>query len=220
MVRTRKERKAANEIKLAHPDRSAAPSEETLLKLAQDRNLFEEAERQKRKHAKGDDKDEDEDEDEELLSPKADRIMDAILWSMSLAMLHFTLDVLVQHQYAISIIWPQIIIRTIQAFAVFLLLIYVLHPHKANPKLLPGLPLRFQDPLRQAIFFVASISSGCYLIHISNKYSYLAVMKQSPPLGCIWVWSVIELNLPLSVLSLAVTGGFFYRGGYTIKAPY
>lgn len=214
MVQTRKERKAANEIKLAHPDRSAAPSEETLLKLAQDRNLFEEAERQKRKHAK------DEDEDEELLSPTADRIMDAILWSMSLAMLHFTLDVLVFHQYAISIIWPQIIIRTMQAFAVFLLLIYVLHPHKANPKLLPGLPLRFQDPLRQAIFFVASISSGCYLIHISNKYSYLAVMKQSPPLGCIWVWSVIELNLPLAVLSLAVTGGFFYQGGYTIKAPY
>ncbi|KAI0103118.1 hypothetical protein F4776DRAFT_492280 [Hypoxylon sp. NC0597] len=214
MVQTRKERKAANEIKLAHPDRSAAPSEETLLKLAQDRNLFEEAERQERKHAK------DEDEDEELLSPTADRIMDAILWSMSLAMLHFTLDVLVFHQYAISIIWPQIIIRTIQAFAVFLLLIYVLHPHKANPKLLPGLPLRFQDPLRQAIFFVASVSSGCYLIHISNKYSYLAVMKQSPPLGCIWVWSVIELNLPLAVLSLAVTGGFFYQGGYTIKAPY
>ncbi|KAI1409521.1 hypothetical protein F5Y13DRAFT_91501 [Hypoxylon sp. FL1857] len=214
MVRTRKERKAANEIKLAHPDRTAAPSEETLLKLAQDRNLFEEAERQKGKHAK------DEDDDEDLLSPTAERIMDSILWSVSLAMLHFTLDVLVQHQYAISIIWPQIIIRTMQACAVFLLLIYVLHPHKATPKLLPGLPLRFQEPLRQAIFFTASICCGCYLIHISNKYSYLAVMKQSPPLGCIWVWSVIELNLPLAVLSLAITGGFFYQGGYTIKAPY
>lgn len=113
MVRTRKERKAANEIKLAHPDRSAAPSENTLLKLAQDRNLFEEAEKQKRKTAKN----EDQDEDEALLSPTAERIMDAILWSVSLSMLHFTLDVLVQHQYAISIIWPQIIIRALQACA-------------------------------------------------------------------------------------------------------
>ncbi|KAI1134888.1 hypothetical protein F5Y05DRAFT_416785 [Hypoxylon sp. FL0543] len=215
MVRTRKERKAASEIKLAHPDRSAAPSDETLLKLAQDRNLFEEAERQERRDAKDED-----DEDEELLSPTADRIMDAILWSISLSMLHFTLDVLVQHQYAIAIIWPEIIIRTMRACAVFLLLIYVLHPHKAAPKLLPGLPLRYQDPLRQAIFFIASICSGCYLIHISNRYSYLAVMKRSPPVGCIWVWAVIELNLPLAVLSLAVTGGFFYQGGYTIKAPY
>ncbi|KAI1393194.1 uncharacterized protein F4822DRAFT_3224 [Hypoxylon trugodes] len=116
MVRTRKERKAAtvNEIKLAHPDRSAVPSENTLLKLAQDRDLFEQAEKKQRKNDGNDD--EDEDEDEELLPPTVDRAMDAVLWSASLAMLHFTLDVLVQHQYAISIIWPQIIIRAIQAF--------------------------------------------------------------------------------------------------------
>ncbi|KAI1105635.1 hypothetical protein F4804DRAFT_331056 [Jackrogersella minutella] len=216
MVRTRKERKNVNEIKLAHPDRSAVPSEETLLNLAQDRNLFEQAERQSRKKSKL----EDEDDDGEPLSPMAERIMDTILWSVSLAMLHFTLDVLVQHQYAISIIWPLIIIRSIQACAVFSFLIYVLHPHPSATKFVPGLPLKFQEPLRQSIFFVAGVCSGCYLIHISNKYGYLAVMKQSPPLGCIWVWSIIELNLPLGVLSLAVTGGFFYEGGYTIKAPY
>ncbi|KAI1206573.1 uncharacterized protein F4807DRAFT_463519 [Annulohypoxylon truncatum] len=211
MVQTRKERKAAD-IKLAHPDRSG-PSEETLVKLAEDRNLFKQAEQHKGKQL-------DEIDDEEPLSPRAERIMDAILWSVSLSMLHFTLDVLVQHQYAVSIEWPRIVIRTMQACAVFTLLIYVLHPHQAFPRFCPGLPLRYQDPLRQTIFFVASICSGCYLIHISNKYSYLAVMKQSPPLGCIWVWSVIELNLPLAVLSLAVAGGFFVQGGYTMKAPY
>ncbi|KAI1773659.1 hypothetical protein F4818DRAFT_97388 [Hypoxylon cercidicola] len=214
MVRTRKERKAAGDIKLAHPDRSGVPSEDTLLKLAQDRNLFEQAEQQTGKTK------EDEPEDDALISPTADRIMEAILWSASLSMLHFTLDVLVQHQYAISIIWPQIIIRTMQAFAVFLLLIYVLHPHASVQILLPGLPARFQSPLRQAIFFIASICSGCYLIHISNRYGYLAVMKQSPSLGCIWVWSVIELNLTPAVLSLAIAGGFFYQGGYTVRAPY
>ncbi|KAI1456724.1 hypothetical protein F4805DRAFT_458514 [Annulohypoxylon moriforme] len=211
MVQTRKERKAA-EIKLAHPDRSG-PSEETLLKLAEERDLFKQAEQHNGKQS-------NESDDGEPLSPRAERIMDAILWSVSLSMLHFTLDVLVQHQYAISIIWPQIIIRTMQACAVFTLLIYVLHPHKAFPRFCPGLPLKYQDPLRQTIFLVASVCSGCYLIHISNKYSYLAVMKQSPPLGCIWVLSVIELNLPLAVLSLSIAGGFFIQGGYTIKAPY
>ncbi|KAI2470541.1 hypothetical protein F4781DRAFT_176451 [Annulohypoxylon bovei var. microspora] len=212
MVRTRKERKAPD-IKLAQPDRSAVPSEETLLNLAEERNLFEQAERHKKKQS-------DETDDEELLSPRAERIMDAILWSVSLSMMHFTLDVLVQHQYAVSIEWPRIIIRTIQACVVFTLLIYVLHPHPAFPRFCPGLPLRLQGPLRQTIFLIASTCSGCYLIHVSSKYSYLAVMKQSPPLGCIWIWSVIELDLPLAVLSLAVTGGFFYQGGYTIKAPY
>ncbi|KAI1643855.1 hypothetical protein F4815DRAFT_476411 [Daldinia loculata] len=220
MVRTRKEKKTAEGIKLSHPDRTAAPSEDTLLKLAQDRNLFEEAERKKRKIAKDRGSDDDSDDGDELLSSTADRVLEAVLWSTSLSMLHFTLDVLVQHQYAISIIWPQIIIRSVQASIVFFLLIYVLHPHVSAPSFVPGLPVRFQYPLRQILFLTTSITSGCYLIHISNKYSYLAVMKQSPPLGCLWVWSVIELDLPYAVLSLACIGGFFYQGGYTIKQPY
>jgi hypothetical protein len=53
---------------------------------------------------------------------------------------------------------------------VFLLLFWPLHPHASNPVLLPGLPLRYQAPLRQAIFFAASCAAGCYLIHISNEY--------------------------------------------------
>jgi len=62
-----------------------------------------------------------------------------------------------------------------------------------------------------------SVTSGCYLIHITNNYGYLAVMKQSPPLGCLWVWSVIELNLHWAVLSLAGAGYFMWSRGYKIK---
>ncbi|KAI8948270.1 hypothetical protein F4801DRAFT_581583 [Xylaria longipes] len=220
MVQTRKERKAAAEIKLAQPDRSA-PSEETLLNLAQERNLFEQADqhpanrRKKGGSAGGGDGSGDDDDGE--LSPTADKVMEALLWTVSLAMLHFTLDVLVQHQYAMEISWPQIITRALVAFVVFFAFFYVLHLHDSSPVLLPGLPLRFQDPLRQAIFFVASTISGCYLIDISNNYGYLYIMKRSPPLGCLWVWSVIELNLTPAVLSLAIVSGFFYQGGYSLK---
>lgn len=59
--------------------------------------------------------------------------------------------------------------------------------------------------------------AGCYLIHITNKYSYIAVLKQAPPLGCLWVWSIIELNLGLAVVSLALSGFFFWQGGYTVR---
>ncbi|KAI0004768.1 hypothetical protein F4779DRAFT_68319 [Xylariaceae sp. FL0662B] len=219
MAPTRKQRKEAREaskIKLAHPDRSG-PTEATLLQLAQDRELFEKADRQKRRqHGNSQDAEEAEG-DGEPLSPTTERVMDAILWSLSLSMLHFTLDVLVQHQYAVAISWPKIVTRTTQAFLVFLLLVYVLHPHPSSPVLLPRLPARFQTPLRQSIFFIAGVSAGCYLIHISNKYGYLAIMKRAPPLGCLWVWSVTELNLTLSVLSLACNLAFFYQGGYTIR---
>ncbi|KAI1277560.1 hypothetical protein F5Y07DRAFT_78925 [Xylaria sp. FL0933] len=220
MVVTRKERKAAAEIKLTQPDRSA-PSDKTLLDIAQELDLFEQADRhpanrhrQKKSYTNRDD-----DDDDELdgLSPTAERALETMLWSVSLAMLHFTLDVLVQHQYAMEISWPQIVSRALVALVVFYAFFYVLHPHASSKVLLPGLPRRFQEPLRQAIFFVASTASGCYLIDISNNYGYLYIMKRSPPLGCLWVWAVVELNLPLALLSLSIAAGFFYQGGYSLR---
>ncbi|KAI1188344.1 hypothetical protein F5B17DRAFT_429639 [Nemania serpens] len=211
MVRTRKERKAAAEIKLAQPDRSVLP-EQTLLGLAQERNLFEQADQHPANRRRRKD-----DHDDGELSPTADRIMDTLLWTVSLAMLHFTLDVLVQHQYAMDIVWPDIVTRALIALVVFFAFFYVLHPHPSSPALLPGLPLRYQAFLRQAIFFVASTVSGCYLIDISNNYGYMYIMKRSPPLGCLWVWSVIELNLAPALASLAIACGFFYQGGYSLK---
>ena len=108
-----KKRKENAPLKLKHPDRSG-PTEDTLLKLAQDRNLFEEAERKqranKRKNTPGKD-----DEDDATISPHAEFILETSLWSVSLAMLHFTLDVFVQHQYAMTIAWNKVILRSLQA---------------------------------------------------------------------------------------------------------
>lgn len=99
---------------------------------------------------------------------------------------------------------------------VFLLLFWPLHPHEANPRLLPGLPMKYQTTLRQAVFFVMSIVSGCYLIYITNTYGYLAVMKRAPPLGVLWLWAVVEMELTWAVSSLAVAGFFLWQGGYSV----
>ncbi|KAI1172954.1 hypothetical protein F4777DRAFT_482243 [Nemania sp. FL0916] len=219
MVRTRKERKGTAGIRLSQPDRSG-PSEQTLLDIAQERQLFEQVDQlaARRREPKREGKAGDGDSDGGAqLSPTADRIADALLWTVSLAMLHFTLDVLVQHQYAVEISWSQIASRALTALFVFYAFFYVLHPHPSSPVLLPGLPLKFQAPLRQTIFFLASTCSGCYLIDISHNYGYLYVMKRSPPLGCLWVWSVIELQLAPALVSLAISCGFFYLGGYSMK---
>lgn len=44
------------------------------------------------------------------------RLGNSILWSTSMAMLHFTFDVLTSHQYAEKIIWLDLFIRAFQAF--------------------------------------------------------------------------------------------------------
>lgn len=97
------------------------------------------------------------------------------------------------------------------------MLFYALHPRKSDQTLLPGLAARYQAPLRQAIFFAISVVSGCYLIYVTNMKGYLATQQRAPPLGCLWIWAVMELELLWATLSLLVALGYIYLGGYNIK---
>ncbi|KAK3952238.1 hypothetical protein QBC32DRAFT_146258 [Pseudoneurospora amorphoporcata] len=226
----RKRAESPSNIKFQYPDRSG-PKEKTLLELAEERGLFAQAQKKQEENdlkakapnitkipiTKPKAKD-DQDNEPPPLSPGAERFLETTLYTMSITMLHFTLDVLVQNQYSADrIVWPKVCMRALQALFVFGLLIYTLHAHSSNPTILPGLPARFQNHARQVIFLVTSVCSGCYLIHITNTYGYLAVMKQAPPVGCLWVWSVVELELPWAVLSLAVAGTYLKVRGYDIK---
>jgi hypothetical protein len=211
-------RKKDAKIKLAHPDRSGPdPSQETLLDIAEKRGLL------KAQQAAEEGLD-------ESGEPLVGRLGESILWSISLTMLHFTLDVLVANQYAVAIKWPALIARTAQAFPskshsptsramltdpVILFFFYSFHPHQSPPILLPRLPPRIQPLLHQLLFFVSSITAGCYLIYITNMHGYYAVMKQAPPLGCLWIWSVIELDIFWATGSLIFCGIFLKAGGYS-----
>ncbi|KUJ10109.1 uncharacterized protein LY89DRAFT_270036 [Mollisia scopiformis] len=205
MARQRKEKDV--KIKLKQPDRSGPdPSQQTLLDIAEKRGLL--------KIPVGEDEEEREGLDENG-EPLIGRLGESVLWSISLTMLHFTLDVLVAHQYAVEIKWNAIVNRSAQAFPIILLLIYSLHSHPTPSPLLPTLPTRIQPLVHQLFFFAGSVAAGCYLIYITNVHSYYAVMKQSPPLGCLWIWSVIELNVFWATGSLICCGIFLKFGGYS-----
>lgn len=114
----RKEPKA-KDLKLKQPDRSG-PTEKTLLEMAQEKDLFtqakereEQIKREKRRDAGEEDV---EQEDDDVMSPGAERFMEAVLWTATIAMLHLTFDVLVQHQYNTEVDWRQVWIRTGRAF--------------------------------------------------------------------------------------------------------
>lgn len=211
-------RKKDAKIKLAHPDRSGPdPSQETLLEIAEKRGLL-----KAQQEAEGG--------LDESGDPLVGRLGESILWSISLTMLHFTLDVLVANQYAVAIKWPALFARTAQAFPsrlqtsiarptltdpVILLLFYSFHSHPSPPIFLPRLSPRTQPLLHQVFFFISSVAAGCYLIYITNMHGYYAVMKQAPPLGCLWIWSVIELDIFWATGSLIFCGLFLKFGGYS-----
>ncbi|KAH7308048.1 hypothetical protein B0I35DRAFT_483338 [Stachybotrys elegans] len=204
MARQRKE-KPVKGIKLSQPDRSG-PTEKTLLDLAEERKLFAQADERMRRTAK----------DADTLSPGAERVMEAILWTATIAMVHLSFDALVHQQYAVSVEWPEIWKRAGQAWLMFFFLFYILHPHDSSPNLVPGVPTKYQPAIRQAIFTVLSAAAGCYLIYVTNEKGYMANMKRAPPIACLWLWCVVELDLLWAILSLVAAGVFFWQGNYTV----
>lgn len=53
------------------------------------------------------------------------------------------------------------------------------------------------------------------MIYVGNTYDYYAVMKQAPPVGTLWVWSVIEMRLEFCLASVAVNLGYLWWNGFS-----
>ena len=90
-------------------------------------------------------------------------------------------------------------------WVVIWLIVYMLHPKE-----------RANTPRVQILFFVMAVCAGCWLVRASNLEGYFAVMQRAPPLGTLWIWSVIELKLWRAVASLAMVVAFLFVGGYSM----
>jgi hypothetical protein len=107
MARNRKDKDA--KIPLKKPDRSGPdPSQETLLQMAEQRGLL----NIPQAVGKGKNKAEPAADEEPLIG----RLGESMLWTFSLTMLHFSMDVLVARQYAVEIEWDKLFKRSLQAF--------------------------------------------------------------------------------------------------------
>ncbi|KAL9609690.1 MAG: hypothetical protein Q9167_005573 [Letrouitia subvulpina] len=194
--RHRKERRAqpeaknmqAEDIPLARPPQTP-PKGKTLIEIAKERQLLQ-------------------DPDDTTLSTADDTAsvhLDILLYFISLTLLHFTLTFLVHHQYATDrpSLWPLFLSTTVFSPApwLILLLVAVLHPNAGHLALQLG-------------FAVFSVIAGGWLVYACNEDSYLAVMMKAPPLGTLWVWSIVELRLETSVCCLLLTGVWAWWKGY------
>jgi hypothetical protein len=186
---------------LKHPDRSG-PKGKTLFELADERQK----ELDKRKPA-GWDTNRSKTasgnqgaEEEVAVGP----VGDALLYSTSMAALHLTFDVIVYSQYRENIIWSEILKRAGTAVPVFMLLVYLTH-----------VDISYRFPLlRDISFLTGSIIAGCYLVYSGNRHGYFNVMKAAPPVGTLWIWSVVEMSLPYAALSAITVFGYIWYNGF------
>lgn len=65
----------------------------------------------------------------------------------------------------------------------------------------------------QVMLFVLAIMAGCYLIWLVNKRPSYIVMRRCPPLGVLWVYAVVQLELIPATLSLVIVAVFFRYAG-------
>ena len=193
------------DIPMLQPDRSG-PKGKTLYDLAEERQaLLAQGQPFDRKHEDGKVRDEEGNVLEAVDDNPLGKFGDAVFFTLTLSMLHTTLDVLVYNQYRQEIEWSPIFIRTATIIPVLFLVIYTLRSDYA---------LRF-PVLRQFFYLCTSILAGCYMIYAGNTFDYFAVMKRAPPLGTLWILSVIEMTLPYALFSVLVDLGFLWWNGYT-----
>jgi hypothetical protein len=176
---------------LKHPDR-AGPKGKTLFEMADERQRELDAAKPKSRIV----------EVQEALNEPVGAVGDAILYAISMTALHLMLDVIVYNQYREAIVWDEIFKRAATASPVFALLVYLTHVDFSS---------RF-PVLRNLAFLAGSIAAGCYIIWSANTKGYFYVMKAAPPMGALWVWSVIEMSLPYAATNvLAVVAYIWYN---------
>lgn len=153
-------------------------------------------------------------DDGELLSP----IWDTILFSSSLSALHFTLTALTVHQYAqpeelsfVRIFWGTLL----TAFPILSLLVHFMRGH------LVTLPVSNSTAnvvkwIRSAVYLAIANAAGCYLIYLTNDKGYMAVMKDAPAVGTVWVWTVIEMGLGGALAGVLGPGVFSWWFEYSV----
>lgn len=197
----------APKLKLTRPDYSK-PKGKTLLDVYNEQaGLIRQGQPFDSKYADGLARDENGNvlkriDDSEVIGP----VGDAIFWAVILSMLHFTLDVLAQNQYRQEIDWKMLFQRSGTILPILWLIVILLHSKTSKQR----------PRARQALFMFAAVGLGNYAIAVANTNSYYAVMKRLPPLGTIWIWSVIEMDIAWAVFSLAINLAFLLWNGYTI----
>lgn len=174
---------------LKHPDR-AGPKGKTLFELADERQRELDADKPKSTLVAA----------QEALNEPVGAVGDAILYAISMTALHFTLDVIVYNQYREAIVWDEICTRAATAAPIFAILVYLTH-----------VDFSYRFPmLRNLAFLAGSIAAGCSIVYSANTYGYFFVMKAAPPLGALWVWSVIEMSLPYAAVNVVAVAAYIW----------
>lgn len=137
------------------------------------------------------------DEIEEQDSPLAEEIFTAITMIVPFSFLLLMMEILIRYQYGKH---PGLIVlveRMVSNVPILALLIFYTMRYKEHRRLQIGL-------------FVVSIGIGCRMIYLLSRGSLYVNIRQVPPLGTLWIYAIVQLELGPAALNLATVATYVW----------
>ncbi|KAI9512167.1 hypothetical protein F5148DRAFT_973819 [Russula earlei] len=122
--------------------------------------------------------------------PLAEEIFAATTLLIPMSFLLLMMFILIHFQYGQRPSWGVISERMLSSIPILAIFIFYTNRYKHTRWL-------------QVAFFVLSVASGTRMIYQVNYSNWLVNMRQCPPLGTIWVYTVVQLDLGPAVMALS-----------------
>ncbi|KAK0450049.1 hypothetical protein EV421DRAFT_1298820 [Armillaria borealis] len=144
------------------------------------------------------------DEIEEPDSPLAEEIFTAITMIVPFSFLLLMMEILIRYQYGKHPGLNVLVERMVSNV-----------PMRSVVSLLSRTPtvaaMRYKEHRRMQIgLFVVSISIGCRMIYLLSRGSLYVNIRQVPPLGTLWIYAIVQLELGPAVLNLATVAAYVW----------
>ncbi|KAF7355221.1 hypothetical protein MSAN_01437900 [Mycena sanguinolenta] len=124
-----------------------------------------------------------------------EEIFSALLLIIPCVSLLLLMQILIYNQYGQEVNLKTIADRMVEGVPILSIFIFYTTRHKRNPRV-------------QLLLLLIGSAAGCRMLFLLKRAGYLANIRQCPPLVTLWVYVVIQLDLGLAVLNLAVVGAF------------
>ncbi|WVR06862.1 hypothetical protein IAU60_003898 [Kwoniella sp. DSM 27419] len=137
------------------------------------------------------------DEDGEVVE---DEVFNTLIYSVPFTFLYLLLDILVHLQYSHRPSWETLGTHLLTAAPTLYMIILYTNRHPTHPA-------------TNALLMSASVLSGSRLLWLVNKASWSIVTAQAPPMGTLWILSIVQLPLSRALISLLAVGGWIWYTG-------
>ncbi|KIM68614.1 hypothetical protein SCLCIDRAFT_105377 [Scleroderma citrinum Foug A] len=130
----------------------------------------------------------------------AEEIFDAAIIIMPMTFFLILMEILIHHQYARQPTFREVVQKLLNTLPIMSVFMFYTIRHKHNTHV-------------QVALFLLSLGVAPRMIWLVNRGNWLTNIAQCPQFATIWLYTILQLNLPFAVLSLCLVGTWTWWSG-------